>query len=522
MTRSDDPRDDAPPPGPAPAKATAAGAPAADAAHAARSGIAQLVGALAQLAMPVYHVLVARLFGQAVFGLYQTSLAVMDLCTRLGWMGGDRAMHRFIAAHRAAGEDEMAQRAFGGALRLTATVSFCIAVALVFSSGLIARLLGKPGLAQMLPIMALFIVPATCTMVLVAATLGNKVVRVNLLVRSAGEPIFMISCALVAFALGGGPRRLAAAHLTASTLGFIGALVGAGFVFGRAWVARALRSPRHPGLVRFVLPIAGSEVGNTVLQKADLFILSRYASEGTIAIYAASEFLGRVAANVRYAFDSVAAPVLSEALHLRDRERLRYNLSLMTRWVVTLSVPLAVAVVGLRGDLLAMYGAGFAGGATLVCIWTATHLVNGSFGLVSHVLTMSGRSRAYFFNQVVAAATNVVLSLILIPRFGMIGAAVSALISVTLPLILAVLEVWIAERVHPFDRGLVKPFVAGAGMLLAEVGVAHLVTERLARVLAVIFAGLASYLGLLFLLGPGREEKEIVQRIWTRLRRPPT
>src|SRR6185503_2411766 len=90
-----------------------------DAAHAARGGLMQLMTALAQLLMPVYQVVVARLFGQAVFGLYGSSLVVLDLCTRLGWMGGDRAMHKFIAAHRAAGEEEMAQRAFGGALRTT-------------------------------------------------------------------------------------------------------------------------------------------------------------------------------------------------------------------------------------------------------------------------------------------------------------------------------------------------------------------------------------------------------------------
>src|SRR4051794_24714914 len=102
-------------------------AAAADAAHAARGGLLQLLGAIAQGLMPIYHVLVARLFGQATFGLYQTSLVIVELCTRLGWMGGDRAMHRFIAGHRAAGEDEMAQRAFGGALRLTGSVSAVVA-----------------------------------------------------------------------------------------------------------------------------------------------------------------------------------------------------------------------------------------------------------------------------------------------------------------------------------------------------------------------------------------------------------
>ncbi|MDB4980684.1 MAG: polysaccharide biosynthesis protein [Myxococcales bacterium] len=500
-------------------KPAAATSPARDAAHAARGGLMQLLGAIAQMLMPVYQVTAARLFGQATFGIYQTSLVAFDLCVRLGWMGGDRAMHRFIASHVAAGEDELAQRAFGGQLRLTAGVSTVLAVALALSSGLIARLTGKPALGQMLPIMSIMVVPATATMILVAATLGKKTTRVNFLVRALGEPIFMILAAVIAWKLSGSPRSLAIAHVSASTIGCVGAFVGACFVFGGAWVRRALRAPTHPKLLAFALPVAGAEVGNTILQKADLFILSFFVPDRAIAVYAAAEFLGRIAANVRYAFDGIAAPVLAEALHLGDRERLRYNLALMTRWVATLSVPLAVTMVGLRADLLALYGPGFVTGTTLVCIWTTTHLVSGTLGLMGHVLTMSGRSRTYLVNQTIAGALNVGLSLLLIPRFGMTGAAVSALVAVTTPLTLALFEVWSLERVHPFEPGLAKPFVAGAAMLAVEIAVGRIVTGHLAHAAAAVGSGLVVYLVTLGLLRPGREERELVGRLLARIRR---
>ncbi|HVZ74304.1 MAG TPA: oligosaccharide flippase family protein [Polyangia bacterium] len=492
---------------------------AADVAHATKGGFTQLLGAIAQMLMPVYHVTVARLFGQATFGLYQYGLGVTDLAARLGWMGGDKAMHRFIAAHRADGEDELARRAFGGALRLTASVSAILAIALAFGASLVARLSGKPGLAAMLPVLSFLVVPATATMVLVAATLGRKVTRVSFLVRSVGEPIFLLGAAFVAYALGGGARALAAAHVSASTIGFVAAFVGACFVFGRSWVFSALRAPAHPKLVAFALPVAGSELGNAVLQKADFLVLGLFAPDKAVAIYVAAEFLGRIAANVRYAFDGIAAPMLSEALHLGDRERLRGNLAMLTRWVATLSVPLAVTMVGLRADLLSLYGQAYVAGASLVCVWTLTHLVNGTLGLVGHVLMMSGRSRTYFVNQAVAATLNVVLSLLLIPRFGMMGAAASALVAVTTPLVLMIVEVWVLERVHPFAVGLVKPFVAGAAMLAVELAVDGAVASRFLRIASVIGAGLFVYLIALALLRPGREERELVARVWARLRR---
>jgi O-antigen/teichoic acid export membrane protein len=495
---------------------------AADVAHAAKGGATQLLGAIAQMLMPVYQVVVARLFGQATYGLYQYALGVTDLATRLGWMGGDKAMHRFIAAHGAAGEDELARRAFGGALRLTASVSALLAIGLALAASVVARLAGKPGLAAMLPVLSFLIVPATATIVLVAATLGRKVTRVSFLVRSLGEPLFMLGAAFVAYTLGGGSARaLATAHVSASTIGFLAALVGACFVFGRAWVFGALRAPAHPKLVAFVLPVAGSELGNAVLQKADFLVLGLFVSDRAVAIYVAAEFLGRIAANVRYAFDGIAAPMLSEALHLGDRERLRGNLALLTRWVATLSVPLAVTMVGLRVDLLALYGEAYVVGASLVCVWTVTHLVNGTLGLVGHVLMMSGRSRTFLVNQVIAASVNVALSFLLIPRFGLMGAAVSALVAVTTPLVLTIFEVWALERVHPFAWGLAKPFVAGAAMLAAEIGVGRVVSGHLAHAAAAVGVGLATYLVALALLRPGREEREVIAKLWARLRPAP-
>jgi O-antigen/teichoic acid export membrane protein len=499
-------------------KPAVASSPAGDVAHATRGGFMQLLGTIAQLLMPVYQITAARLFGQATFGVYQTSLGVFDLSVRLGWMGGDRGMHRFIAAHTAAGEDALAQQAFGTQLRLTVGVSTLLAVALALSAGLIARLTGKPAYGQMLPIMSFMVVPATATMILVAATLGRKVTRVNFLVRALGEPLFMILAAVIAWKVSGSPRSLAVAHVSASTIGCIGAFIGACFVFGGAWVRRALRAPTHPALVRFVLPVAASEVGNTILQKADLIILGFFVPDTSIAVYAAAEFLGRISASVRYAFDGIAAPVLSEALHLGDRERLRYNLALMTRWVATLSVPLAVTMVGLRADLLALYGPGFVTGTSLVCLWTTTHLVSGTLGLIGHVLTMSGRSRTYLVNQTIAAALNVGLSLLLIPRFGMTGAAVSALVAVTTPLTLALVEVWKLEHVHPFAPSLAKPFLAGAAMLAVELAAGRVVSGRLAHAAAAVVSGLVVYLVTLALLRPGREEREIVARLLARVR----
>jgi len=494
---------------------------AADAAHAARGGAVQLFGVIVQLLMPVYHVLAARLFGQAAFGTYQAALVVLEFCNRFGWAGGDKAMHRFIAGHRAAGENELAKRAMGSILRLSAGVSAVLAVALFLGADLVAARMHNPELGGVFRIMAFEVVPAAAMMLLVQSTMGAKVTRVNLLVRGFGEPVCLILATVAACALIGGPRGLAAAHLVAYVAVFWAAVVGVRAVFGPGWLSSSLRAPAHPTVRRFALPVLGSEVGNFISQKADLFILNLFVDAKSVAVYVAAEFLGRVAANIRYAFDGIAAPVLSEAWHLHDRQRLGYNLALMTRWVVTLTVPLATTLVALRADLLSLYGPGYLAGGALVCVWTLTHLLSGSLGLTYHVLLMSGRSRVHMANQFGGAMINIAVSLFLVPRLGMMGAALGALAALSVSATATVIEVWIFERVHPFRWGLAKPVLAGVGALAAQMGLGAFVPGRVGHAATVLGAGLVAYVGLLFVLRPGPEERQIISGLWARLRGRP-
>src|SRR5262245_59018461 len=90
-----------------------------DAAHAARTGAMQAVTIAVQGLLTVTHVLLARLFGQAVFGSYQTCLAILEMLTRGGTGGADKAIVRYVSVSRASDDADGVRRALGTALRFS-------------------------------------------------------------------------------------------------------------------------------------------------------------------------------------------------------------------------------------------------------------------------------------------------------------------------------------------------------------------------------------------------------------------
>jgi O-antigen/teichoic acid export membrane protein len=237
-----------------------------------------------------------------------------------------------------------------------------------------------------------------------------------------------------------------------------------------------------------------------------------------VALYAAAEFVTRVIANPRYVFDHVIAPVLAEALHAGDRARVRYNLALVTRWVVTAASPIAATVIVLRAEILGLYGAPFVASSPTLVVLALANLVSGALGLTPYVIAMGGRSRLMLLNNLGAAALNIALGVLLVPRVGVIGAAVAVLASATAFQVALTLETWALERVHPFAMPLVKPLVAAFAALVVEALVHRYVAAPAVRVTAVIAAGAVTYGALLVALGLEPEERDVLRRARERLR----
>ncbi|HLK92309.1 MAG TPA: oligosaccharide flippase family protein [Polyangia bacterium] len=492
---------------------------ASDARHIARSGVLQLLSAVGQGLLPVTHILVARLFGAVVFGAYQASVAILDVLTRAGQVGSMGGMHRFIAAHRAAGEEELTTRALGTGIRMTVTVSSVLALGLALLARPIARAWHEPHLASTLPIMAPAVLLAATTLVLVNATLGAKVARMSLYVRGIGEPLLLLTAVVLAWAFGGGLRNLAIAHVSTALVVTAMATAACARVFGGARLRQALRAEQHPSFVRFALPLGASDLMSAVLQRADTLLVASFAGLDALAVYTAAEFITRVIANPRYLFDYIIAPVVSEALATRDLERVRYNLALVTRWVFTACLPVAVTIVVLRAEVLGLYGATFVAGTGTLVILAITNTIVACLGLTPYVLAMGGRSRLFLINNTCAAALNIAVGLVLVPRMGIPGAAIAVLVSTGGFQVALTIEAWLIERVHPFTKSLLKPMAAALIAFAVEYALRASLHPGAGRVTLVIAAGAVSFLAALFALGLGAEEREVVRKLVARLRR---
>jgi O-antigen/teichoic acid export membrane protein len=479
----------------------------------------QVLTILAQAVLAATQVVFARLYGQALYGQYVSAVSVLEVFSRGGAAGADKAQLRYVAASRAAGDAAGVRSAIGTGLRLCLAVAGSFALLLLLGGPQLARWQGEPGLAPALRILAPLPLLTGGIWILIQASLAARVTRANFFVRGLAEPSLLLGAGVLAWTLGGGLAGLALGHLLAYAATLLLALVVVRRILRPEETRGWLTAPARPGFIRFALPIGLSELLNAVVQRASIFILTTVMGPEAVAIYNAGELLTRAISNIRYAFDSVVAGVLSEALHLGQHDRLRYNLRLATRWVVTVAAPIATTVAVLRHDLLGLvFEPSYLPGTTALVLLALSHFVNASLGLTGWVLMVAGRSHLGFYNNVVCAAFNLTAAYFLTRRYGVTGAAVAALATSVLMQGIVVVQAAVLEKVHPFSVALLKPLGAAAAAYAAGSALGAVIPSPWVRLPVVAAGSAVAYLLALWLLRLPPEEQKAFERALGRLR----
>jgi len=104
----------------------------------------------------------------------------------------------------------------------------------------------------------------------------------------------------------------------------------------------------------------------------------------------------------------------------------------------------------------------FAAGSTPMAVLAVAMLVNVGVGLVQTVLLMSGNSRGHLLATVSGLAVSLAAGVLLVPRFGALGAAIAWSLGIVVENVLAAI---LARRVlgAVFSRDVLRAATAAAG-----------------------------------------------------------
>jgi len=390
-----------------------------------------------------FQVFLARLLGAHGVGIFYLALAITASMALIARMGMDYNLTRVVAA--SAEDEDWAKVRFvlRNAVLACAGAAIIVALTIFFSSDWISNsLFSKADLVAPLKVMAFSVVAVSLKKKFARTLQGLKLVGEATLVETAAAPT--IACLVVypfvkQFGVAGGA--------IAYCLGAVSAVLFAVLIWKRQ--SRNWTEPDicydHGSAMSFVSessPLFGVMVCQQLSLVTPLLILGAMKSGADAGLFYSANRTAALVGLILVAANSIVAPKIAALYHNKELATMDRVIRRSAMLVSGIAGPLLLVLIMVPGFVMAIFGTEFVESASILRVLAVGQILNVLTGSVGFVLMMTENLRSMFITALTSVVANVVLSLMLVPSYGALGAAFATAGSLAVASILRVLFVW--------------------------------------------------------------------------------
>lgn len=470
--------------------------------------------------------LIQRGFGAGPFGLYSLCLSVVMLVSSIFDLGLDDAMVRYISIYRGKGQPNLLRGLVIFCTALAGCAGLLGALLVWFLAPDIAGIKHSPGALPLLQLMIPFI-PLFCMQSVWSAGLQGfkafkwRVLSQRMIMPSMMFVLLVVDLLFFRFVFLSG----VVLALLASTI--VGVIVSLFFLMKmlRRIDNTAAEQYELREWLSFASPNFLTSIVDTVLESTDTLLLAFFAlSNVAIGQYSAAIKFSIIIALPLQSLNVMFTPTIAELYSKGEIQKLKAMFKIVTKWTITFSLPIFWIAVLFSASLLGLSdhnGHDYSDAWPLLIAFAMGAIINTGTGSVGYMLLMTGHQKLSFLNSLAAVFMNVVLGVILTPRYGAMGTAIATGAAICVVNLMRLLQVRLILKMQPYSRDTLKPILAGiisaaiTGSFLSLVHTARLTfilfhVVNVSADLSLIPVFLATYILLLFLFKVDAEDQIVL------------
>jgi stage V sporulation protein B len=364
-------------------------------------------------------VILARKLGAGDLGLYTMILTIQEITALVAGLGISAALVKYIAQYK---ENENKLRQFiSASFSTTLVFSLFISVGLYFLAGVVADIFSMAPLTHLLRIFALAI-PFSTVLDSIGGLFNGLRLMKNwaflLILRSCLMTLLVVILVWYGFGIEGAVYGIVISS-------FITCLTS--MYLSRKYLHLIFEnfSETAKELVPFGIQMFGANAVSLVINRANIMIVGYYLNSTELGYYGVVLTLAGVFDIIPQAIQRISYPATTEYWRNNDRQSLLTMSDKLMKYSALILLPAALAVGFFSKDIVsAIFGADFIGATLPLQIILITKVLNGAILMpVGGSLSGIGRPDMALKIGVVSAVVDVGLNILLVPKFGIIGAA---------------------------------------------------------------------------------------------------
>ena len=301
----------------------------------------------------------------------------------------------------------------------------------------------------------------------------------------------------------------------------LAALLGYIYTLGHLFLKpdySVFKSPMLKEVATFSLFTVLGTGSGVIVAKIDTLMLGSMSGLSAVGVYGVAFYLGSVIQLPRRNLVDISAPIIARAFKSDDTPKI---VELYRKTSLNLLLAGAFLFTGIWTNIDSVFqlipnSESFVTGIDVVMWIGLAKLIDMSFGVNHEIITNSKYYRWNMFFLPFLAVLTVVSNLILIPKYGIVGAGIASFFSITFTNLIRFLFVLIVLKMHPITFNTFKALII-AGMVFY---IAILIPQINNLYLDILLRGTVitlSYLVLLLLLKPSEDIHNLLLNLGRRI-----
>ena len=385
------------------------------------------------------HILIGRFYGTTGIGAYLLAVTIITLVALICRAGLDHTVTRLVALPAS----DPATPPAGSVMRaaIGGTMLACVvatAILWLLADPLARVTFDDPRFGGHLRIVSLALLPLAVAIICSRALQGRRFIADSMLADSVVIP----AVAVAVIALAGNRFGVDAAFVA-----YVSGTVAAASYAAWRWrqvggLASAGSDIRWASLAGSSLPLLGMAVTQQIALVAPLLLLGAFAPADQVGLFGAAQRTAGLLGMVLIAANSIVAPKFASLHASGDIDSLS-RVARQSFLVLSIAIaPVVVVLLAFPATIMALFGPEFAAAENLLRLMVIGQAFSIMTGSVGYLLIMSDHARDAFQAAWIVAAFAILLGLLLIPRFGAAGAAITSMAALIGGNLIRLLAVW--------------------------------------------------------------------------------
>lgn len=200
-------------------------------------------------------------------------------------------------------------------------------------------------------------------------------------------------------------------------------------------------------ILKISFPMTVSSLSFFILLTADVILLKLLGADVAVSIYAQPLKIIAIIVRIKVTLEATYSSSIATFYFSKDWLALRNAVRLVNRWVAAFCIPIILTMAVFAKDVLSLFGEKYESGVFAFYILLAGVLINVIAGCTGSYMNMTGKQVALQYILLIAAGLNIVLNVVLIPTYGMYGAAIASFAAILFWNSLSILHIWKKDKI---------------------------------------------------------------------------